>query len=62
MAGIGGIGLQTALKTYAKHPPLIFMAGGWDERLRRTAIAGGAVAFLENPLTSTFSPTASNRR
>jgi FixJ family two-component response regulator len=50
MPGLSGIELQAELNKRSKRPPVIFITSHKDERTRRTAMNGGAFAFLGKPV------------
>lgn len=50
MPGLTGLELQAILNTDATRPPIIFMTSYHDERTRRQALDGGALAFLGKPV------------
>ncbi len=49
MPGMGGIELQSRLKTLDCGAPIIFITAFPDERSRAQAIEAGAIGFLEKP-------------
>ncbi len=49
MPGMGGIGLQSALRADGCSLPLIFITAFPEETIRRQAEEGGAVGFLAKP-------------
>ncbi len=50
MPGLSGIELQAELNKHPERPPMIFVTSYEDERTRKTAINGGAFAFLGKPV------------
>jgi FixJ family two-component response regulator len=50
MTGLNGIELQARLNEGGDRPPIIFMTSYQDERTRRAAMEGGALAFLGKPV------------
>jgi FixJ family two-component response regulator len=49
MPEMSGLELQEALNARASKIPMIFVTAFADESVRRQALAGGAVGFLEKP-------------
>ena len=49
MEGMTGLDLQLRLNAEGKCPPLIMVTSYFNDRLRATALANGAVAFLRKP-------------
>jgi FixJ family two-component response regulator len=49
MPGMGGIELQRRIRLERPTLPVIFISAHNDEKTRRQALAGGAVAFLYKP-------------
>lgn len=52
MPGLTGLDLQRLLAADGHRTPMIFVSGALDERIRKRAIADGAIAFLNKPLDS----------
>jgi FixJ family two-component response regulator len=50
MPGISGIELQSRLRREPDCPPIIFMTSHSDDRIRKTALDAGAIAFLGKPV------------
>lgn len=53
MGGITGLELQSRLNLEQDRPPMIFMTSYHDERTRKSALDGGALAFLGKPVDLT---------
>jgi FixJ family two-component response regulator len=49
MPGLSGIDLQRALNERGRAPPMIFVTAFPQERIRRQAMAAGALNFLSKP-------------
>ncbi len=49
MPGMGGLGLQSALRALGSTLPVIFITAYPEEPIRRQAEAGGAIGFLAKP-------------
>ena len=54
LPGLSGIELQQRLRALGCRARVIFMSGFPDERIRSSALAGGAVAFLDKPYDAEF--------
>ena len=52
MPGMSGMELQNALAVRHPHIPVIFITAFPEERIRKRAEAGGAVAFFSKPVDS----------
>lgn len=50
MPGLSGIELQTELNRRQSHPPMIFVTSYEDDRTRKAALNGGALAVLRKPV------------
>ena len=50
MSGLSGIELQAELNRRSDRPPMIFVTSYKDERTRKRAMNGGAVAVLGKPV------------
>ncbi len=50
MPGMSGMELQDALAVRRPHIPVIFITAFPEERIRKRAEAGGAVAFFSKPV------------
>ncbi|WP_183824483.1 response regulator [Aliirhizobium cellulosilyticum] len=50
MSGLSGIELQSRLNRDGDRPPMIFMTSYHDDRTRKAALDGGALAFLGKPV------------
>jgi FixJ family two-component response regulator len=49
MPGLSGIDLQKALNERGRAPPVIFITAFPQDRIRRQAMAAGALSFLSKP-------------
>ena len=52
MPGMNGLQLHRKLITSGRHIPVIFITGFPDERVRKRAVAAGAVCYLSKPFDS----------
>jgi FixJ family two-component response regulator len=50
MPGLSGVELQAHLSRADKSPPVVFLSGHLDAALRSSALASGAVDFLQKPI------------
>jgi FixJ family two-component response regulator len=51
MPGMGGLTLQTHLKSSGRHVPIVFVTALTDERIRVKAMDAGAISFLAKPFS-----------
>jgi FixJ family two-component response regulator len=51
MPGVSGLELQAALHASGRHLPIVFVTGAGDAKLSSRALAAGAAAFLQKPLS-----------
>lgn len=51
MSGMGGLTLQSHLKSSGRHVPIVFVSAFTDERIRLKAMAAGAIRFLAKPFS-----------
>lgn len=54
LPGLSGTELYGSLLEAGRAPPVIFMSGHDDERVKQQALASGAVAFLQKPFADSL--------